>query len=214
MSDHYEVVFSCFLREETPAEVLDAVRWHLGMPRSWPNGGELISGRHDLPMIVAGSTVERASGDEGEAHAAELGGAQAGEVGAADRRGDGRQRGRVGVRQVQRFVAGLELGLELEQGAEPVPTTVPSRYTGSQLVTACTRPSSSTAMSRRTSSSTSSSSPPRVKPSSGRPRRATHSSEMARICGTTAAGALRNRHHSARTPSLRAAHPARAGPRH
>lgn len=30
MSVYYEVVFACFLRDETPEESLDALRWHLG----------------------------------------------------------------------------------------------------------------------------------------------------------------------------------------
>lgn len=36
MSVHYEVVFSCFLRADTPAEVLDALRWHLGLLAEQP----------------------------------------------------------------------------------------------------------------------------------------------------------------------------------
>jgi hypothetical protein len=32
MSLRYEVVFSCFLVDDTPAEVLDELRWHLGLP--------------------------------------------------------------------------------------------------------------------------------------------------------------------------------------
>jgi len=31
MSDHYEVVFSCFLLDGTPQHVLDVLRWHLGL---------------------------------------------------------------------------------------------------------------------------------------------------------------------------------------
>ncbi|WP_405896287.1 hypothetical protein OG242_00955 [Streptomyces sp. NBC_00727] len=38
MSLHYEVVFTCFLREDTPAPVLDALRWHLGMTEVPPRG--------------------------------------------------------------------------------------------------------------------------------------------------------------------------------
>jgi hypothetical protein len=30
VSSRYEVVFACFLRDDTPDEVLDALRWHLG----------------------------------------------------------------------------------------------------------------------------------------------------------------------------------------
>jgi hypothetical protein len=36
MSMHYEVVFSCFLRDDTPEEVIDALRWHLGLAAEWP----------------------------------------------------------------------------------------------------------------------------------------------------------------------------------
>lgn len=31
MSDHYELVFSTFLHDDTPASVLAALRWHMGM---------------------------------------------------------------------------------------------------------------------------------------------------------------------------------------
>ena len=37
MSDHYEVVFACFLHEDTPQSVLDALRWHLGLSRERPD---------------------------------------------------------------------------------------------------------------------------------------------------------------------------------
>ncbi|OUD87730.1 hypothetical protein BC477_07040 [Clavibacter michiganensis subsp. michiganensis] len=47
------------------------------------------------------------------------------------------------------------------------PTRRPSRKTGSQLVTPCTRPAASTASSIRTSGSSSSRRPPSVKPISG-----------------------------------------------
>lgn len=36
MSDHYEVVFSCFLRDDTPESVMAALRWHLGMDAEFP----------------------------------------------------------------------------------------------------------------------------------------------------------------------------------
>jgi hypothetical protein len=38
MSVQYEVVFACFLRDETPAETLDALRWHLGLAPDRPPG--------------------------------------------------------------------------------------------------------------------------------------------------------------------------------
>ena len=36
MSSHYEVVFSLFLREDTPVGVLDELRWHLGLSPERP----------------------------------------------------------------------------------------------------------------------------------------------------------------------------------
>jgi hypothetical protein len=38
MSLHYEVVFTCFLRDDTPIETLDVLRWHLGLLDDWPPG--------------------------------------------------------------------------------------------------------------------------------------------------------------------------------
>ncbi|MFJ4152764.1 hypothetical protein ACIP10_35045 [Streptomyces galbus] len=38
MSLHFEVVFTCFLRDNTPDTVLDALRWHLGMAPERPSG--------------------------------------------------------------------------------------------------------------------------------------------------------------------------------
>ncbi|MFD9213330.1 hypothetical protein ACFVY9_09475 [Streptomyces sp. NPDC059544] len=38
MSDRYEVVFSCFLRDYTPASVMTAVRRYLGMDAECPEG--------------------------------------------------------------------------------------------------------------------------------------------------------------------------------
>ncbi|HXW45460.1 MAG TPA: hypothetical protein VEL03_11775 [Streptosporangiaceae bacterium] len=36
MSVQYEVVFSCFLRDDTPAAILDCLRWHLGQQAERP----------------------------------------------------------------------------------------------------------------------------------------------------------------------------------
>ena len=36
MSCHYEVVFACFLREDTPESVLDTLRWHMGLINEQP----------------------------------------------------------------------------------------------------------------------------------------------------------------------------------
>jgi hypothetical protein len=38
MSVKFEVVLACFLRDETPAETLDALRWHLGLLADRPPG--------------------------------------------------------------------------------------------------------------------------------------------------------------------------------
>lgn len=40
MSDHYEVVFSCYLRHDTPDPVLDVLRWHLGLIDDCPGVDE------------------------------------------------------------------------------------------------------------------------------------------------------------------------------
>jgi hypothetical protein len=36
MSFHYEVVISLFLRDDTPSEVLDELRWHIGLSEQQP----------------------------------------------------------------------------------------------------------------------------------------------------------------------------------
>jgi hypothetical protein len=36
VSLHYEIVISCFLDESTPEDVLDVLRWHLGLVKHWP----------------------------------------------------------------------------------------------------------------------------------------------------------------------------------
>jgi hypothetical protein len=38
MSLHYEVMFSCYLLDDTPVEVIEELRWHLGLP-----GGRLAT---------------------------------------------------------------------------------------------------------------------------------------------------------------------------
>ncbi|MFC5911647.1 hypothetical protein [Streptacidiphilus monticola] len=38
MSLHFEVVFTCFLRDDTPGTVLDVLRWHLGLSTERPTG--------------------------------------------------------------------------------------------------------------------------------------------------------------------------------
>jgi hypothetical protein len=52
MSDHYEVVFSCFLRDDTPARVLAALRWHMGMDDEGPD--DLDPDDHPYPLLLSG----------------------------------------------------------------------------------------------------------------------------------------------------------------
>lgn len=54
MSDHYEVVFSCFLRDDTPAPVLAALRWHMGMDDECPD--DLDSDDHPYPLLLPGNS--------------------------------------------------------------------------------------------------------------------------------------------------------------
>ncbi|MBC9712968.1 hypothetical protein H9Y04_10345 [Streptomyces sp. TRM66268-LWL] len=49
MSDHCEVVFSCFLRDDTPESVLAALRWHLGLAPERP--AHLDPEWHPYPLL-------------------------------------------------------------------------------------------------------------------------------------------------------------------
>ena len=77
------------------------------------------------------------------------------------------------------------------------PTGRPSRRAGSQLVSPVTRPSASTASRQRTASSVSSSRPPSVKPISGSPLAASHSSERLTTCCRSPSGASDQASHCA-----------------
>lgn len=50
MSLHFEVVFTCFLRDNTPDTVLEALRWHLGMAPERPSG--LNADEHTFPALA------------------------------------------------------------------------------------------------------------------------------------------------------------------
>jgi hypothetical protein len=53
MSSHYEMVFSLFLRDDTPGDVLDELRWHLGLSEQRPT----ISALHtDYPLMRPGDS--------------------------------------------------------------------------------------------------------------------------------------------------------------
>jgi hypothetical protein len=54
MSDHYEIVFSCFLSNDTPASVVAALRWHMGMDDEFPD--DLDPGDHPYPSLLPGSS--------------------------------------------------------------------------------------------------------------------------------------------------------------
>ncbi|RAJ29171.1 hypothetical protein K353_06679 [Kitasatospora sp. SolWspMP-SS2h] len=50
MSLHFEVVFTCFLRGDTPETVLAALRWHLGLTPEHP--AELDAEEHAYPLLA------------------------------------------------------------------------------------------------------------------------------------------------------------------
>ena len=52
MSDHYELVLSCFLRDDTPPRVLAALRWHLGIDDDGPD--DLDPDDHPYPLLLTG----------------------------------------------------------------------------------------------------------------------------------------------------------------
>lgn len=52
MSDHYEVVFSTFLRDDTPVTVLAALRWHMGIDDEAPD--DLDPDDHPYPLLLPG----------------------------------------------------------------------------------------------------------------------------------------------------------------
>ncbi len=54
MSDHYELVFSSFLRDDTPASVLAALRWHMGMDDEDPE--DLDRDDHPYPLLLRGQS--------------------------------------------------------------------------------------------------------------------------------------------------------------
>ncbi|GIH13079.1 hypothetical protein [Rugosimonospora africana] len=52
MSGHFEVVFSVFLRDDTPAEVLAELRWHLGLS---PERSPRLTIDDDEPLLSPGT---------------------------------------------------------------------------------------------------------------------------------------------------------------
>jgi hypothetical protein len=61
MSDHYEIVISCFLDDNTPEDVLDTLRWHLGLIEQRPAQLDedaapypFLNPDHDSPRLPGG----------------------------------------------------------------------------------------------------------------------------------------------------------------
>ncbi|MFF7454466.1 hypothetical protein [Kitasatospora sp. NPDC008115] len=61
MSLHFEVVFTCFLRDDTPDTVLEALRWHLGMIPERPSG--LDPDEHAYPLLAPDPDSRLPGGD-------------------------------------------------------------------------------------------------------------------------------------------------------
>ncbi|MEW2573060.1 hypothetical protein [Streptomyces sp. NPDC047070] len=61
MGDHYEAVFSCFLRDDTPDSVLAALRWHLGLESQEPEG--LDPEDHPYQLLVPNHNSRLPGGD-------------------------------------------------------------------------------------------------------------------------------------------------------
>ncbi|MCQ4209411.1 hypothetical protein [Streptomyces longispororuber] len=61
MSDHFEAVFSCFLRDDTPDSVLETLRWHLGLDDEEPEG--LDAENTPYPLLVPDSNSRLPGGD-------------------------------------------------------------------------------------------------------------------------------------------------------
>lgn len=60
MSFHYEVTFSLFLRDDTPVEVLDELRWHLGQSSERP---EICVVDYDGPVLLPAESSPLAGGE-------------------------------------------------------------------------------------------------------------------------------------------------------
>ncbi|MDX2848503.1 hypothetical protein PV342_08415 [Streptomyces sp. PA03-3a] len=58
MSTRYEVVFSCYLSDDTPEWVMAALRWHLGMDADFPDGLDDQDGQL-YPLLVPDSYANR-----------------------------------------------------------------------------------------------------------------------------------------------------------
>jgi len=61
VSEHFEVVFSCFLRDDIPAPVLAALRWHMGVDDDRPDA--LDPDDHPYPLLSPDDNSRLPGGD-------------------------------------------------------------------------------------------------------------------------------------------------------
>jgi hypothetical protein len=61
MSDHYEIVISCFLDEDVPESVLEVLRWHLGLCSQRPP--HLDEAAAPYPVLVPDSDSRLPGGE-------------------------------------------------------------------------------------------------------------------------------------------------------
>lgn len=64
MSERYEVVFSCYLRDDTPSSVMAGLRWHLGIDNELPEGLDDDDGQLQRLLAPASYTDRRVPGGD------------------------------------------------------------------------------------------------------------------------------------------------------
>ncbi|MGW2825910.1 hypothetical protein ACWC24_33625 [Streptomyces sp. NPDC001443] len=63
MSMRYEMVFTCFLKDDTPESVLDSLRWHMGLRADPPGSVGTDAYPHPLLTPKSGSDTHLAGGE-------------------------------------------------------------------------------------------------------------------------------------------------------
>ncbi|MFE3637594.1 hypothetical protein [Streptomyces sp. NPDC059168] len=63
MSMRYEMVFTCFLKDDTPESVLDALRWHMGLRADRPESVGGVEYSHPLLTPNSDSNTNLAGGE-------------------------------------------------------------------------------------------------------------------------------------------------------
>jgi hypothetical protein len=66
VSDHYEVVLTCFLRDDTPPPVLAALRWYLELTDERPPG--LDAAEHPYPLLAPDPDSRLPGGESASLH--------------------------------------------------------------------------------------------------------------------------------------------------